>query len=145
MKDLNLEATADAFEYYPRLRRVKDYVQEHLDAPISLGQVANAVGLSRTYFSKYFYEKTGSRFSEWLINARVQRASKMLQEQDFSIAHVATCSGYQDMRTFERNFKRVTGMTAMQYKKSCRHQLRNNPQQNNHGLGYTHSPYSQQA
>lgn len=140
MNSMNTEVQIDPFEYYPRLRRVKAYVEEHLHAPIRLGQVAQAVGLSRTYFSKYFYEKTGSRFSEWLIKTRVQKARDMLHEQDFSIAHVAVSSGYQDMRTFERNFKRVTGMTAMQYKKSCRHRLRGNHQSLHNSLNYSRNP-----
>lgn len=141
MNDQVTTTQIDPFEYYPRLRRVQTYVLEHLQAPIRLGEVADAVGLSRTYFSKYFFEKTGKRFSEWLIQARVQKAREMLQEQDFSIAHVATSSGYQDMRTFERNFKRVTGMTAMQYKKSYRHRLRSNPQSVSAALNYGRNPF----
>ncbi|GAB4188711.1 MAG: hypothetical protein Tsb002_15150 [Wenzhouxiangellaceae bacterium] len=117
-------STSDAFAYYPRLRRAKAFVLQHLEEPLSLGRVAAEIGLSRTYFSKYFYDKTGLRYSEWLMQTRVEHATRMLREQDFSIAHVAGRSGYQDMRTFERNFKRVTGMTAMQYKKTYRRNVR---------------------
>jgi two-component system response regulator YesN len=140
MNSTNHSIQIDPFEYYPRLRRVKAYVEDHLHAPIRLGEVAEAVGLSRTYFSKYFSEKTGSNFSDWLIKTRVHKAKEMLEEQDFSIAHVASSSGYQDMRTFERNFKRVTGMTAMQYKKSCRGRLAGAHHALHQGLGYIRNP-----
>lgn len=115
--------SVSAFEYYPRLRQVKSYVEQHLDEAISLARVANEVGLSRTYFSKYFYDKSGRRFSDWLVEQRIGRARDLLRSQDYSITEVADITGFQDLRTFERNFKRHTGMTPMQYKKWCRHRV----------------------
>jgi AraC-like DNA-binding protein len=106
------------FSYYPPLQRVREYVEKNLSEPISLREAASAAGLEEKYFSAFFHRKTGVRFRDWLAGRRVDRAIAILTQHDDTITNVAESVGFQDLRTFERSFKRLTGLTPREFKRS---------------------------
>ena len=106
------------FSYYPPLQRVREYVEKNLSEPISLREAAGAAGLEEKYFSAFFHRKTGVRFRDWLAGRRVDRAIEILTQHDHTITNVAESVGFQDLRTFERSFKRITGVTPREFKRS---------------------------
>ena len=109
-----------AFSYYPRLRRVEQYVYQNYCENISLKTAARFAGLEEKYFSAYFHAKTGVCFKDWLTHVRVTRAIELMKDHDESITAVAFTVGFQDLRTFERVFKRSTGLTPRAFKRSAR-------------------------
>ena len=110
----------DAFNYYTRLQRGRSYVSQHICDDLSLRKAARVAGLEHKYFSTFFHAKAGVPFKQWVSYLRVKRAKEMMEDANHSITHIAGASGFQDVRTFERTFKRVMSMTPMQYKKSVR-------------------------
>jgi AraC-like DNA-binding protein len=106
------------FSYYPPLQRVREYVEKNLSEPISLREAASAAGLEEKYFSAFFHRKTGVCFRYWLAGRRVDRAIEILTQHDDTITNVAESAGFQDLRTFERSFKRLTGLTPREFKRS---------------------------
>jgi transcriptional regulator GlxA family with amidase domain len=107
-----------AFEYYSRLRKVREYAEKHLADDLSLDTAARVAGMDKKYFSRFFYAKTGCHYRDWVASLRVRRAMDMIQTADHSIARVAFAVGFGDIRTFERAFKKHTGKTARAYKRS---------------------------
>lgn len=112
-------ATADnpAFDYYPNLAKVRTYVEAHLDQPIALHDAAEIAGLERRYFSTYFHEHVGIRFRDWLSALRIARAVELIRSQDCQLGWVSDRVGFGDRRSFQRAFKRWTGITAREFKK----------------------------
>lgn len=108
------------FEYYPRLRNVKEYVEAHLDESITLQDAARVATLEPKYFSQFFRAKTSVRFTEWLRGIRIRRAKQMIEKSNQSLTSVAFEVGYQNLSTFQRSFKREIGVTASEYKRSIR-------------------------
>ncbi|HEX4965314.1 MAG TPA: AraC family transcriptional regulator [Thermoanaerobaculia bacterium] len=106
------------FSYYLPLQRVQEYVEKNLSEPIPLREAARAAGLEEKYFSAFFHRKTGVCFRDWLAGRRVERAIAILKGHDDTITHVAASVGFQDLRTFERAFKRLTGVTPREFKRS---------------------------
>jgi AraC-like DNA-binding protein len=106
------------FSYYLPLQRVREYVEKNLSEPISLRVAASAAGLEEKYFSAFFHRKTGICFRDWLAGRRVDRAIEILTQHDDTITSVAASVGFQDLRTFERSFKRLTGLTPREFKRS---------------------------
>ncbi|MFQ5528317.1 MAG: helix-turn-helix domain-containing protein [Thermoanaerobaculia bacterium] len=106
-----------AFRYFDRLKRVERFVQVHYSEDISRKTVAEVAALEEKYFSTFFRRKTGVRFRDWLTLVRVSRAMALLRSRDHSISIVASKAGFQTLRTFERAFKRCTGITPRGYKK----------------------------
>ncbi len=109
-----------AFSYYQRLQRVKDYIEQNYSKEITLNKAAQIAGLEKKYFSTYFRKKTGVRFTDWVAATRVARAKAMMESQNYNITEIGFAVGFQDLRTFERAFKRYTGMTPRDFRKSIR-------------------------
>jgi len=107
-----------AFNYYPRLKRLREYVDQSYSEPISLKKAAGIAALESSYFSTYFRAKVGITFTDWLRQVRIRKAKKLMKASDFSITEVAYEVGFGDLRTFERAFKQYTRRTPREFKKS---------------------------
>lgn len=110
-----------SFTYYPRLEKLRMHVESHITEPLSLERAANIAGLEKTYFSKFFHNKTGICFRDWLNRVRVFRAFELLKQCDLSITEVAYEVGFQDLRTFERAVKKNLGCTPRALKKQIKY------------------------
>ncbi len=108
----------NVFDYYPRLYRLREYVEKSYSEPISLKKAAGIAALESSYFSSYFRAKVGITFTDWLRQVRISKAVDLLKARDFSITHIAYEVGFGDLRTFERAFKQHTGTTPIEFKKS---------------------------
>jgi two-component system response regulator YesN len=106
------------FFYYARLGRVREYVEQHYHERITLRTAAQVAGLEPSYFSRFFHEKTGVKFSDWLTSIRINKAKRRMAERNTPITRVALAVGYRDLRTFERAFLRCAGMTPSAFKQS---------------------------
>jgi AraC-like DNA-binding protein len=108
------------FAYYPRLARLQAYIMANLSQPISLGDAARVAALEKKYFSRYFKACVGRTFSAWLLEQKIGYAIELLRDRDYSISSLALAVGCLDLRTFERRFRRVTGMTPREFRARAR-------------------------
>lgn len=95
----------------PTVARAIGFVKENYGSQISLEQAAYSVGISPNRLSRIFSEETGTGFSDFLIEFRIERAKEMLAMPGASIKHVSVSCGYPDPNYFSRLFKKVTGLT----------------------------------
>jgi two-component system, response regulator YesN len=109
-----------AFRYYAGLARLKLYVERNISTPLTAREAASIAGMSPGYFSTFFHDRVGVRFTAWLRGLRVEVAKAIIRESDVSISDVATQVGFNDLRTFERAFKVTARSTPRQYKQSVR-------------------------
>ncbi len=114
------ETYGEVFDYYPRLNRLRQYVEQSYSEPLPLGKAASIAALESSYFSTYFRAKVGITFTEWLRLVRIEKAIELMKARDVSITDIAYEVGFADLRTFERAFKQHTRMTPMEFKKSAR-------------------------
>ncbi len=113
-----LDGTDQKLAYYPRLKRLHQYVEQSYSEPIPLEKAARIVALESSYFSSYFRAKVGITFTDWLRQVRVEKAMELMKANDFSISEVAEAVGFKELRTFERAFKRYALKTPREFKKS---------------------------
>lgn len=123
MKDDNVRSLYGVFDYYKRLERVRQYVEQHLDETILLEDVARIVNLERKYFSAYFRRVVGVCFRDWLTEYRIHRAVELLRAQDESISRIAEAVGFQNMRSFQRAFRRHTRSSPSSFRAAVREAL----------------------
>ncbi len=107
----------EAFDYYGRLKKVLQFVKEFGLQNISLVRCAKVAAMERSYFSVFFREKVGVTFRDWVRELRVSEARKLMTQHNYSISDVAAMVGYQDLRSFERAFKKSTDLTPRDFKK----------------------------
>jgi two-component system, response regulator YesN len=106
-------------KYGDMLRKVKDYIQENYDKDyISLQDAAEHVKVSPSHLSKVFSQETGQTFIEYLTQTRMKKAMELLRSTSAKSYEIAFQVGYNDSHYFSNLFKRVTGMTTKEFRKS---------------------------
>ena len=104
-----------------KLRAVVEYVEAHLDAGLTLEQMAAVVHLSAYHFARQFKVVTGQPPHQYVIARRVERAQQLLHaDLDLSLAEIAASVGFADQSHFSHHFKRVVGVTPRQLRRSAR-------------------------
>lgn len=104
-----------------RTRRVVEYMDSHLDEPISLSDLAAASGLSRNYFAAQFRGATGLRPHEFLLRRRIERAQKLLVETSAPLAEIALSTGFRTQSHFSTVFKRLVGWSPYRWRDANKH------------------------
>jgi AraC family transcriptional regulator len=104
-----------------KLRAVVAYIEAHLDAGLTLDQMAAAAHLSAYHFARQFKAATGMPPHQYVIARRVERAQPLLHpDQDLSLAEIAARVGFSDQSQFSHHFKRLVGVTPRQFRTSAR-------------------------
>jgi isoquinoline 1-oxidoreductase subunit alpha len=94
-----------------RLKRVVEYVENHLSERIGLSDLAAVAGLSRMHFARQFRTATGLRPHEFFLRRRIQRAEELLRNTRMPIVEIALTVGFQTQAHFNTVFKRFAGCT----------------------------------
>ena len=95
-----------------------DYIENNYYKDISLDDVAGHVFLSSVYFSRYFKQRTGENFTDYLIKVRMEKAITLLKQNKYKIYEVGEKVGYRNSKYFQKLFKEYTGYTPKTYCRS---------------------------
>lgn len=95
---------------------IQQYIRAHLSAELSLDAVAERFSLSPKYLSRMFKEETGDNFTDFVTNARIDKACDLLLE-DMNIEQIAREVGFNSSGYFIRKFKEARGITPGSFKK----------------------------
>ncbi len=101
-----------------QVERVVDYMEAYLGEPISLQDLAEASGLSASHFARRFKSATGMPPHQYLIALRVERAKRMLLQNE-AIVEVALACGFSHQEHLTRIFRRFTGVTPANYRRAA--------------------------
>lgn len=97
-------------------QKVITYISNHFLEDISLKQLAKSFSYNEKYLSHTLHALTNLNFSELIAMYRVEYAKSLLGDPQLSIAEIAFASGFRAVNTFNRTFKKATGMTPSQFK-----------------------------
>ncbi|XID93518.1 response regulator [Paenibacillaceae bacterium WGS1546] len=98
------------------IRDVREYVKLHTDKDLRLQTIAASVHLNATYLSQLFKSETGINYSDFVSEARMERAKWLLANTRLKIYDVARLAGYQSPKHFMLVFKQQAGVTAGEYR-----------------------------
>lgn len=98
------------------IKQAKDFIQKNYDTKVTLDMVSRVVGFSKAYFSKIFTEETGDNFTTYLTNVRIEKAKDLLAKTEMKIYEVCDHIGYPNIEHFSRTFKKLVGVSPIQYK-----------------------------
>lgn len=93
------------------LQNLLDYIDTHYIENITLEYAADRMNFSPSYFSRVFKNLMGINFVTYLNLVRVEQAVKQLQETSLKVTDIALNCGFNNIRTFNRVFKEITGFT----------------------------------
>lgn len=104
-------------EKLPIAAFVMEYIQDHLSEEIYMDVLADKLKISSGYLSSYFKAKTGKNIVDYINETRIEKATALLADSRIKIHDAAKAVGYQNITSFNRMFKKYTGMTPSEYRK----------------------------
>ena len=101
-----------------RMREVIHYLSQNMDRMISRSEAAQHACLNEDYFSRAFRKETGMGYKEFVLRQKADYAIKLLTNTDLPITVIASKVGYDNYNNFTQMFRRLTGKTPTDYRKS---------------------------
>lgn len=99
------------------LARVADYIDAHLERPLSVVQLAGIAEQSPYHFTKAFKAATGSPPHAFVAARRMERALVLLQQTSLPVGRVARLVGFESLPHFRASFLRAWGESTAAYRK----------------------------
>ncbi|MGE4585936.1 MAG: AraC family transcriptional regulator [Mangrovibacterium sp.] len=99
-----------------RMERVMHLINTGYREPISQETIARRIGMNSSAFSRYFREKTGKSFTNFVSEMRIGYACKLLQEGKLSVSQIGFESGFNNLSNFNRSFRKINSCTPTQYR-----------------------------
>jgi AraC family transcriptional regulator len=99
-----------------RLRKIRNRVEDGLDGPLSIADIAADCGMSPRHLIRTFKHSVGLTLNDYIADARIRRAQRELSQADALIKVVAFNCGFQSAAAFSPAFRKATGMTPKQFR-----------------------------
>jgi AraC family transcriptional regulator len=99
-----------------RLRRIKEFVDAKMEDELTLCEMAQAVQLSTSHFSRMFRKSTGEAPHQFVLRHRVERAKEMLRAAEARVLDVAVACGFKTQQHFARVFRQMCGVSPTEYR-----------------------------
>ncbi len=101
-----------------RMQLVFDHVMTNFQRDISLDEIASVSNMTKNAFCRYFKLRTNKTFFQFLIDIRIERASKLLlKNRELSVIEIAELCGFNNISNFNRKFKELKYNSPLQYRK----------------------------
>lgn len=115
LKQMEAAVQTATNKYAHILSIAKQYVQNNYNRDISMGEVAEMVSMSYSYFSRVFKEQLHQSFSEYVLSVRMREAKRLMEEDPaIKIKEVAELVDYESVYTFSRAYKRYYHVSPKQ-------------------------------
>ena len=101
---------------------VRRYIDTHFKENLSLDQLAGLAHINKYYLSHAFRKEFGTSPISYLHSRRIQESRFLLSETDHSLSQIARILGFSSLSYFSQSFRRLEGVSPMEYRKRCRQQ-----------------------
>ena len=100
------------------IKKVMAYVEENLQNKISLKDLAGICLMSEKYFCSFFKKQTNLTPIEYINRVRISKACDLLSLSTMNVTEISLECGFESLSYFIRQFKKITGVSPSEYKKS---------------------------
>ncbi|WP_293915348.1 MULTISPECIES: GlxA family transcriptional regulator [unclassified Sphingobacterium] len=98
------------------IQKVQDYVEKHYEDKITIDDLANLSRMGRRTFERRFKEATNNTPVEYIQRVRIEAAKKFFEASRKNVSEVMYDVGYSDTKAFRDIFKKITGLTPIEYR-----------------------------
>lgn len=109
-----LRRSQDSRQY----ERIVEYLNQHLDQNLSIGQIARDTLISPSTLSHLIKKRCGCGVISFFLQLKIQRAKELIRENKLNFTEISEMLGYRSLHYFSRQFKQITGMTPSEYSSS---------------------------
>ena len=100
------------------VRHAMEYISHHYQEKVKINELADYIGVNRSYLTSSFKKAVGCSPQEYLVNLRMEKAKNLLKNTDMPINAVAAAVGYQDQLAFSKIFKQNFTVSPKEYRKT---------------------------
>ena len=100
--------------------QVKQYVTEHVRERLTIPVLCKETGYSKSYLCRIFRQQSGDTIAHYVTVAKIDAAKDMFREESINISEVSDRLNFDNPQYFSRVFRRVTGMTPSEYRRSLK-------------------------
>lgn len=98
------------------IKQAKDYMNIHYVDSITIEDIADYLGIDRSYFSRLLKSHEGYSPKKYLIELRIFKAKRLLEQESLTVSDIARSVGYSDAYSFSKVFSRITGISPTKYR-----------------------------
>jgi len=107
---------AEAQGSLEKIEQMARYITEHYMDPLSVKEVARAVGLHENYAATLFHKRTGATLVDFIARQRLGHAQMLLATTDMKVLQIALEAGFGSASRFYAVFKSACGMAPSEYR-----------------------------
>ena len=108
----------DIHVYAAHVEKCAAYLAEHFTRPLTVSELADHAGISRSQLYRAFMAVLGKTPKEYLTSYRIRKACLLLKQSDLPVSEVAAQSGFESCSYFSKAFKKAIGTAPLQYRHS---------------------------
>jgi transcriptional regulator GlxA family with amidase domain len=98
------------------VKRAQEYIEENYQEKLTVDELAEMVALSRRSFERRFKQATGNTVIEYLQRVKIEAAKRSFESTRKNISEVMFDVGYSDTKAFRNVFRKITGLTPVEYR-----------------------------
>lgn len=99
-----------------RMTDVYSFIRENFNRPISLKEISLIANMSPFAFSRYFKQKSGAGFVEYVNQVRTNKACYLLRETEYQVHDIAIDCGFASISNFNKQFRKTVGISPRDYR-----------------------------
>lgn len=103
-----------------RITKITQYLEFHICEQLTLSDICEANSLSRSALQSLFHKEKGCGVMEYFNKMKIQRAKEIIRDGTMNFTEIAYFLSYSSLQYFSRQFKRITGMSPLEYSSSVK-------------------------
>ena len=105
------------------IKKVQEYIEKNYEEKISVDQLSSIFNISRRNLERRFKKATRNTVTEYIQRVKVEAAKKSFEVSRKNINEVMYEVGYNDTKAFRNTFKKITGLSPVEYRNKYNRQL----------------------
>lgn len=101
----------------PVFTKFRKYIKAHICEPLNIGDIADALCISKSHLSHTIKRETGETVHTWILKEKINLARLMLSRNVYCMNEIWSLLGFCSQSHFAKCFRQITGMTPSQFRR----------------------------
>lgn len=98
--------------------KIKEYMEAHTETTLRIADLCKEFGYSKSYLSKLFHSQCGETLADYTAQLKIKKAKQLIREGSLNFTQIAARLDFESPQYFSRVFRRISGMSPSEFKRS---------------------------